>query len=46
MSLVLENVSKIVAGETHLQGINLEFESGSRNVLLDAPCLERPPSFD
>ena len=34
MSLVLENISKIVAGETHLHGINLEFESGSRNVLL------------
>ena len=34
MSLVLENISKIVAGETHLQDINLEFESGSRNVLL------------
>jgi glycerol transport system ATP-binding protein len=34
MSLVLENITKIVAGETHLQDINLEFESGSRNVLL------------
>ena len=34
MSLVLENISKVVAGEKHLQGINLEFESGSRNVLL------------
>ena len=28
------NVDKIVGREIHLQGINLEFESGSRNVLL------------
>ena len=34
MSLALRNVDKIVDGETHLEGINLEFESGSRNVLL------------
>ncbi len=34
MSLVLENVGKVVAGETHLHNITLNFESGSRNVLL------------
>ena len=34
MSLALRNVDKIVDGETHLQGIDLEFETGSRNVLL------------
>ena len=34
MGLALRNVDKIVGGETHLRGINLEFETGSRNVLL------------
>jgi len=34
MGLTLKNVDKIVDGETYLQGINLEFESGSRNVFL------------
>ncbi len=34
MGLVLKNVDKIVDGETHLKGINLEFETGSRNVFL------------
>ena len=34
MSLVLENVDKIVNREIHLQNINLHFESGSRNVIL------------
>jgi len=34
MGLVLKNVDKIVDGETHLKGIDLEFETGSRNVLL------------
>lgn len=34
MSLALRNVDKIVDGETHLQGIDLEFETGSRNVFL------------
>lgn len=34
MGLVLRNVDKIVDGETHLKGINLAFETGSRNVFL------------
>jgi glycerol transport system ATP-binding protein len=34
MSLALRNVDKIVGGETHLKGIDLEFETGSRNVFL------------
>ena len=34
MSLSLQNVDKIVGREIHLKDINLEFESGSRNVLL------------
>lgn len=34
MSLVLENITKEVGRETHLYNINLEFETGSRNVLL------------
>ena len=34
MGLALEKVDKIVGGETHLKDINLEFQSGSRNVLL------------
>lgn len=34
MGLKLENVTKVVSGETHLADINLELESGSRNVIL------------
>ena len=34
MSLALENITKKVGRETHLYNINLEFETGSRNVLL------------
>jgi glycerol transport system ATP-binding protein len=34
MGLSLQNIDKIVGRETHLKNINLEFESGSRNVLL------------
>jgi glycerol transport system ATP-binding protein len=34
MGLSLQNVDKIVGREIHLKNINLEFESGSRNVLL------------
>lgn len=34
MSLKLQDVSKVVNGEPHLQQINLDFEPGSRNVLL------------
>jgi len=34
MSLALENVTKKVGRETHLYNISLEFETGSRNVLL------------
>ncbi|BBO70257.1 ABC transporter ATP-binding protein [Desulfosarcina alkanivorans] len=34
MGLKLENVSKVVDGETHLHQIDLVFETGSRNVLL------------
>ncbi len=34
MGLSLQNIDKIVGREIHLKDINLEFESGSRNVLL------------
>jgi glycerol transport system ATP-binding protein len=34
MSLALENVSKIVAGETHIADVSLRFQPGSLNVLL------------
>ena len=34
MDLKLQNVSKMVNGEVHLQQIDLAFEAGSRNVLL------------
>ena len=34
MGLSLQNIDKIVGRDTHLNDINLEFESGSRNVLL------------
>jgi glycerol transport system ATP-binding protein len=34
MDLKLQNVSKVVNGEVHLQQIDLSFEAGSRNVLL------------
>jgi glycerol transport system ATP-binding protein len=34
MGLKLENVNKVVDGETHLREIDLAFETGSRNVLL------------
>jgi len=34
MGLTLQNVGKVVDGETHLRQIDLQFETGSRNVLL------------
>ena len=34
MGLSLQDVDKIVGREIHLKNINLEFETGSRNVLL------------
>jgi len=34
MGLSLQSIDKIVNQETHLKDVNLEFESGSRNVLL------------
>jgi len=34
MGLSLQNIDKIVGRETHLKDVSLEFESGSRNVLL------------
>jgi len=34
MGLTLQNVNKIVGGEPHLRDVNLDFEAGSRNVLL------------
>ena len=34
MGLSLQNIDKIVGREIHLKDINLEFEQGSRNVLL------------
>ncbi|ALI54986.1 ABC transporter ATP-binding protein [Celeribacter marinus] len=34
MSLILEGVSKVVAGQTHIYPTNLELKSGTMNVLL------------
>lgn len=34
MSLILENLERVVGGETHIEGIDLELEPGSFNVLL------------
>ena len=34
MTLALENVSKIVGSETHIDGVSLELVEGSFNVLL------------
>ncbi len=34
MGLILQGITKIVGGETHLSEINLEFAPGSRNVIL------------
>ena len=34
MGLALKDVDKLVGREIHLKDINLEFESGSRNVIL------------
>jgi glycerol transport system ATP-binding protein len=34
MGLTLQNIDKIVGRETHLKDISLEFDSGTRNVLL------------
>jgi glycerol transport system ATP-binding protein len=34
MGLTLQNVDKVVGRETHLKDINLEFQTGSRNILL------------
>lgn len=34
MSLRLESITKKVGGETHIRNVDLEFEKGSRNVLL------------
>ena len=34
MGLSLQSIDKIVSQETHLKDVSLEFESGSRNVLL------------
>ncbi len=34
MSLLLQNINKIVGRESHLSAINLEFAPGSRNVIL------------
>ncbi|MGB7755005.1 MAG: ABC transporter ATP-binding protein [Salinisphaera sp.] len=34
MSLVLDNVSKVVGGETHIEPMDLELESGSLSLLL------------
>ena len=33
MSMSLQNIDKIVGRETHLKNVNLEFETGSRNVI-------------
>jgi hypothetical protein len=33
MSMSLQNIDKIVGRETHLKDINLENETGSRNVI-------------
>ncbi len=34
MGLILQNIHKVVGQETHLKDIDLEFASGSRNVIL------------
>ena len=34
MGLSLQNIDKIVSREIHLKDVSLDFESGSRNVLL------------
>jgi glycerol transport system ATP-binding protein len=34
MGLTLQNVNKVVGGAPHLRDVNLDFEAGSRNVLL------------
>lgn len=34
MALVLENISKVVGGQTHIAPMNLEFESGALSLLL------------
>ena len=34
MGMILQNIDKIVGREVYLKDINLEFESGSRNVIL------------
>ncbi|MGA8243107.1 MAG: ATP-binding cassette domain-containing protein, partial [Desulfobacterales bacterium] len=34
MGLSLEMIDKVVGRETHLKGVNLELEPGSRNVIL------------
>ena len=34
MSLLLENISHVVNGDTHIDGVNLELQPGSFNVLL------------
>ncbi|MCL6417440.1 ABC transporter ATP-binding protein [Aestuariirhabdus sp. Z084] len=34
MSLTLENLSRVVDGETHIDNVNISFEPGSFNVLL------------
>lgn len=34
MSLILENITKVVDGQSHIQDVNLTFEPGSFNVLL------------
>ncbi|MDN3554888.1 ABC transporter ATP-binding protein [Halomonas maura] len=34
MSLILEHIDRVVGGETHIEGVSLELEPGSFNVLL------------
>ncbi len=34
MSLILENIDRVVGGETHIADMNLSLEPGSFNVLL------------
>ncbi len=34
MGLTLENINKVVGGEVHLKDVDLELDSGSRNVVL------------
>ena len=34
MGLLLQNINKTVGRESHLSAINLEFATGSRNVIL------------